>query len=230
MVAAYPWLGSVRYVQPFRPWRVLAGLAVLIVAIPTVVAIVHAVFREQLAGYIFDAFTYIVITCAFAVPVIAMVVAAFRRRLVVCDHGILLGPTAPTEAWRWEAIDLQSLTPLTHFSRVGREVRFGQPLIQDGSSRSWGRRGIVFRLWLPHTYPPPEEPFWNNNPRLFGYWFGTNDDPRRLLAEIASAAADHGIEGARRLPGLTEEPVALTGRPQDAARQLPRLMSDPRTC
>jgi len=203
-------------------------MAAYAVAIPVCVAIIHALFRTQLEGYIFDAFTYVVITLALGVVPVALLINDARRYLVVCDRGVLLGPTAPFETWRWEQIDLASFTSLDRFSRIGRELKSESPLLMIGSSKPWGRRGVVFRLYMPHTYPPSGQPFWGKNPRLFAYCFGTQGDPRRLISEIAEAAAADGIQGAENLPGLTEAAVVLTGRREDAERQLPRVMSDPR--
>jgi len=253
-LAANPWLGTVRHIEAFRPWGVLIGIATISVTAPVVITVIRVwfgdalavVFRDVLASYAFDAAILVIeVFCLMAAP---FVLWSARRRLVVCDHGVLLGGIRPVVAIPWVSMDLESLTPVARFSRIARELYgWESNLVPNGSSQPWGSHGIVFRVELdPHgelrallSGRDELDPYGELRELLAGpqrkeeglqatvFFFGTTSDPYHLLCQIASAATDHGIEAARRLPGLNEEPVVLTGRKSDAIRQLPRVMSDP---
>ncbi|MCL2490909.1 MAG: hypothetical protein FWF36_09380 [Propionibacteriaceae bacterium] len=224
-MAEYPWLGAVRHVEAFQPLGFLSGVIVGLVV--TLVAVtVGRMFPAISSRVMLDGLTYALLGGAWMLFVLFVLYNA-RRRLVICEHGLFFGAIGPMIAIRFEFIDMESLTPLVRFNRIAREVwGFGERVIPNGSSQPFGHWGIAFRIHYPReVYGPDAESVLKSMALVQVFYFGTRDDPRRLLELIAVAAADHGIRGMGHLPGLTEEPVALTGRSKDAARQLPRIMA-----
>lgn len=205
-VSRHPQLGRVLYVD--RGW--LGVQAPLLWALALAVGLVVALWAA-------DAWSHsAVVAAATAVMVLlgAMIWGLVQTRLLVCQGGLVLCHPWPARwhhlALPWAALDLTSLRPVSRLDRL--------PAMTD-------RRGWAF----PDSHPTGRGIVFIGPLRPFGvtvaplsvqrrlWWYASRRDPVELAQALAAA-------GAGSVPPLPVGPtVELSGRPQDAALQLPPL-------
>ena len=212
---ANPALGPILHIEPFRPRGVIVGFAICFVSLP----ILLALFGNPKQGF----GETLVVQVIFLLPGF-VIWHAFQRRLVVCAHGLLFGPTQwqdPCAVIPYDQIDYQSLTPLRRFHLLSRKDVGWRG---NGSSIAWGKWGIVFRARAFSYYPNYDHiPFTS----LSDFIFGSQREPSTLIQLICTAAAEHGCHEALKAPALNEPPVVLTISRHDLAIQLPRVYPKP---
>ena len=132
-----PWIGPARYVEPVRLHGAIVWLGVSLLLFEGI----FRVLSTQTPGLT----TYFAFDITMVVIVGGLIWFLRRLRLVVCAHGVLLGPRfgkVVFTALPFEAIRLQSLTRVRRFWLLGA---MGLVMLQNGSSKAWTSWGIVFR-------------------------------------------------------------------------------------
>jgi len=213
-----PWLGTVRSIEPFRPRWFLTGYIVIAVGLPILLKIFGDP-QPTLVEYLIGESIYL-----FSVGLILWF--AFRRRLVICDHGLLFGPTTVEERYSslvYDDLDITSLTKIKRFWRFGT---MNVQWLGNGSSLPWGTWGIAFRTLPVKAKDVRGHPLSATAPWADIYIFGTRTEPSEVVEKICRAMADHGLPEALYAPALREPPVPLSGRKKDLVRQLPQIFAD----
>jgi hypothetical protein len=150
-----PWLGSVLHVEPFRPLKLFVTGAILLLIGPFLF----------LGTRITPEYWLLLEALFWPVPLI-LAGSLYRCRLVICEGGVLIGPstiTSTVDMIPYDMVFLMSLTAVQNFSRFRH---MGIDWGENGSER-WGKWGIVFRsrvgvVWLS------KESFGKDNPDITG--------------------------------------------------------------
>ncbi len=154
------------------------------------------------------------------------------EKVVVLDRGLLIGSFAPFLRPRvvvFDRFEAASISAVRPGWKLGDMVP--QALLTTGRTAVWAWNGVAFVAELgpvarrrdaaaAGTFGP-EDPA--RRQRVV-WWFGTWRQPDRLVGALESALVDLGYPVA----GLTRHAlpmVRISGKPADAASQLPRLVA-----
>jgi len=155
------------------------------------------------------------------------------EKVVVLDHGLLIGSFAPflrPYVVPFHRFDVGSITAVRPGWKLGGMLP-GHTLLTTGRTAVWAWNGVAFvaamgpvarRRSVDATGTfGPEDP--ERRERLV-WWFGTWRQPDRLVRALESALVDLG----HPVAGLSQQVlplVRISGNPADAASQVPRLVA-----
>ncbi|MCB7135734.1 hypothetical protein [Cellulosimicrobium marinum] len=221
-VARYPELGALRHVEANTP-----PVRAYVVTVLVVVAFCAGVVLGN--GDVVDALVVAPAWVAIAATILWFIGS---EKVLVLENGLVVGSFAPflrpyvvpfgeVDAWSVQAVD--------RFARLGR-MAAGQGLSSTGRGALWSRSAVVFvgpsavvarrhRARVAGTLDVPE-------PSVRGgtlWWFATRGRPDRLVHALAAAMVAAGVPGGDGVAARALPPTVLTGRPEDAAVQLPGL-------
>ncbi len=216
-------LGRIRHVEANPPsptaWLVTIGFA-----------LVFTVTISLGTGGIIGA---LVLIPAWAV--IGLVILGYlgAEKVVVLDHGLLIGSFAPFLRPRVVPFDrfaVGSITAVRPGWKLGDMLR-GHTRLTTGRTAVWAWNGVAFVADLgpvarrssvdaAGTFGPENQE--RRQPVV--WWFGTWRQPDRLVRALESALVDLG----HPVAGLSHQVLPLvhiSGNPADATTQVPRLVS-----
>ncbi|MDR1386329.1 MAG: hypothetical protein LBJ44_01810 [Propionibacteriaceae bacterium] len=209
-VAGHPELGRLCHVDRGRlgRWTVLTMVAAVVVGLP-------------LGLWASDSWSQPVVVAvagALVVLIMLLVWGLNKTQLLVCQGGLLL--SHPWFASRnhnvllWSVLDPGGFRPVTGLERLAPMADRRFWAFNDGHPNG---PGIVFVGPIPQ--PKPVVTPSSAEPRL--WWYACRRDPAEVVQAVVAALVAAG----RLAPGPTWPTVELSGRPQDAVRQLPPLPS-----
>lgn len=219
-------LGGALAVHRERPGPVPIAIAVVLVLIATALTLLNPDPTIGLIGTLLPGIV-------FAVLAVLILMLVGGETLIVCERGLILGSTAlwlQPSVVRYEQIVPGSVVPvLTSALRLARETSAGGP---NSAFRTawWTRRGVAFvgpSAASARRRRAPLASLLDHGPNTVDdrhLWFIATGRtaPEAVTAQIARAADAAGFGPLAR--ATAGAPVRrLTGRPADAARQLPGM-------
>lgn len=170
-------------------------------------------------------------TVAYAVIWLLIYIMISQERLVVCQWGVLIGSVAPflkPYPIRYDQIIVGSVVPISdHILRYRKQSGQYFPVTRTVRLVWWNRRGVAMagptRYEARHQQEtiPPEK----RSDRWGTAWLiGTVGPAEDATADIARAAHAAGFEELAQATAQAP-PRALTGKPADAATQLPGIIT-----
>lgn len=224
LVARFPELGAVRYVEGNRPSPLVLGITAAVV-------VVFCALIVAGNGDVRDA----ALVAPWWVALAALILwYVGSEKFVVCERGLLVGSTAPflrPYVVPFHRVDASSVTAYRPAWKLGAMVARRVPLRQ-GRSTFWGWNAVAF---LAAGAPAKRHvvdavglfgPVDGTDERLRPgvWWFGTWHRTDALVAALESAMTDFGAPGARGTAQAALPQVAISGNPADAERQVPRIV------
>lgn len=214
-------LGALRSIHAHRPGPFTVGIFVIVWALFAGLTLVRPPDQVLMA---------ITPALVFALLGAILLVMLSGERLAVCERGLVVGSIAPglqPFVIPFDRIVPGSIVPVTGATRYAKET--GAQVESTARIYWWTRHAVYFvgpspqdarrfRARLGRLLDPP--------PRTVdGRWcwiVGVREDPATVTARIADAAAAAGLP--QLAAATAAAPVRrLTGRPEDAASQLPGL-------
>lgn len=223
LAAELPELGGIRHVEANPPsptaWWVAVGVAVLF-------TVASALGTGGIVGAV-------VLIPAWAVLGWIILGYAGSEKVVVLDRGLLIGSFAPLLKPRvvpFDRFEVDSITAVHPGFKLA-EMLPGRTLLITGRTAVWAWNGVAFVAALGpvarRSYVDAAGTFRAEDPERRDrvvWWFGTWRRPDRLVGALESALVDLG----HPVTGLSQQVrplVQISGRPDDAATQVPRLVA-----
>ncbi|MFC8922858.1 hypothetical protein [Cellulosimicrobium sp. NPDC057127] len=225
-VQRYPELGALLHVEANTP----PASAYVVTAVVILAFTVGVVLGN---GDVVDA-----LAVAPAWVAIAAVILWFigSEKMLVLERGVVVGSFAPflrPYVVPFAEIDAWSVGAVDKVVRLGR-MTASQGVSSTGRTALWSRYAVVFvgpsavvarrhRAHVAGVLDVSERTIRGGTL----WWFATRGRPDRLVHALAGALLAAGVPGADGVVARALPPTVLSGRPEDAADQLPGLQ--PRT-
>jgi hypothetical protein len=155
------------------------------------------------------------------------------EKVVVLDHGLLIGSFAPflrPSVVPFDRFEVASITAVRPGWKLGSMVP-GRTLLATGRTAVWAWNGVAFVAALGpiarRRHVDAAAAFGAEDPekrQRFVWWFGTWRQPDRLVGALESALVDLG----HPVAGLSQQVlplVRISGNAADAASQVSRLVA-----
>ena len=223
LAAQLPELGRIRHVEANPPsptaWLVTIGFAV---AFTVVISLGTGGVRGAL-----------VLVPVWAVLGLVILGYLGSEKVVVLDHGLLIGSFAPFLRPRvvpFDRFEVASITVVRPGWKLARMLP-RHTLLTTGRTAVWAWNGVAFVAALGpvarRRFVDAAGTFGAEDPgrrQRVVWWFGTWRQPDRLVHALESALVDLG----HPVAGLSQQVlpmVRISGDPADATSQIPRLVA-----